>query len=130
VDAMLEKIPGISKMNRLRIIQLLEADLNQVLRCTFAQKIRKLANNTPGVISEHQYERSRQTCMTPVLNTLLTVQLLIKKQPSGIVFDKDTKGCYDRIISGIALLCLHQIGYSENSVKLLGSLWAHLEHHV
>jgi hypothetical protein len=31
VDVMLEKIPGISKTNKLQIIQLLEADLNQVL---------------------------------------------------------------------------------------------------
>jgi hypothetical protein len=31
VDAMLEKISGISKTNKLQIIQLLEADMNQVL---------------------------------------------------------------------------------------------------
>jgi hypothetical protein len=55
------------------------------------------------VISKHQYGRSRQTGMTPVLNKLLTVQLLIQKKVSGIVFDNDTKGCVDRIISGIAI---------------------------
>jgi hypothetical protein len=32
VDVMLEKVPGISRSDKLRIIQLLEADLNQVLR--------------------------------------------------------------------------------------------------
>jgi hypothetical protein len=31
IDIMLEKIPGVPRINKLRIIQLLEADLNQVM---------------------------------------------------------------------------------------------------
>jgi hypothetical protein len=46
------------------------------------------------------------------------------------VFDNDAKGCYDRIISGIALACFKMIGYSSNSVRMLGLLWAQLEHHI
>jgi hypothetical protein len=42
-------------------------------------------------------------CLTPILNKLLTVQLLIQKKTNGIVFDNGEKGCYDRIVSGIAL---------------------------
>jgi hypothetical protein len=70
---MLEKIPGVPRINKLRIIQLLEADLNQVLRSAFARHVSKLAQEIPGIISEHQYGRSHQTCLTPVLNKLLTV---------------------------------------------------------
>jgi hypothetical protein len=33
--------------------------------------------------------------MTPVLDKVLTVQLLIQKKVSGFVFDNDVKGCYD-----------------------------------
>jgi hypothetical protein len=68
--------------------------------------------------------------MAPVLNKLMTVQLLIQNQTAGIVFDNDTKGCYNHIISRIVLATLHRIGYSKNSVKMLGLLWAELEHHV
>jgi hypothetical protein len=127
---MLEKIPGVPRINKLRIIQLLEADLNQVLRSVFARNISKLAQETPGIISEHQYGRSHQMCLTPVLNKLLTVQLLIQKKTNRIVLDNDAKGCYDRIVSGIALAALRRIGYSKNSVRMLGLLWAQLEHHV
>jgi hypothetical protein len=130
IDIMLEKLPGVSRINKLIIIQLLEADLNQVLRSAFARNISKLAQETPGIISEHQYGRSHQTCLTPVLNKLLTVQLLIQKKTNGIVFNNDAKGCYDRIVSGIALAALRRIGYSKNSVRMLGLLWAQLEHHV
>jgi hypothetical protein len=108
----------------------MEAYLNQVIRISFARKIAKLAKNHKGIIIHHQYGRAHATCMTPVLNKLLTVQLLIQKSTKGIVFDNDSKGCYDRIISGVALASLHRLGYSKDSVKILGLLWDQMEHHV
>jgi hypothetical protein len=106
VDVMLEKIPGVPCSNKLRIIQFLEADLNQVLRIAFSRNILRLAKDHSGIISEHQYGRANKICLTPVLKKLLTVKLLIQKRTEGIVFVNDAKGCYDRIISGIALACL------------------------
>jgi hypothetical protein len=126
---MLENIPGVSRSDKLRSIQLLEADLNQVLWVAFARNITKLAKQHDGIISEHQYGRAHITCMTPVLNKLLMVQLLIKKRTAGIVFDMPM-GCYDIIISGIVLAALMRIGYTKNSVNILGRLWAELEHHI
>jgi hypothetical protein len=111
MDIMLEKIPGVSRSDKLTIIQLLEADLNQVLRISSARNIGRLAKEHEGIISKHQYGRAYKTCMTPVLNKLLTVKLIIQKKIEGIVFDNDAQGCYDRIISGIALACLRRIGY-------------------
>jgi hypothetical protein len=48
----------------------------------------------------------------------------------GIVIDSDAKGCYDRIIIGIALACLKGIGYWSNSVRMLGLLWAQMAHRI
>jgi hypothetical protein len=130
VDVMLEKVPGIPRSDKLRSIQFLEADLNQVLTIAFARNITRLAKDHEGIISEHQYGRAHKTCMTPVINKLLTVQILVQNKVEGIVFDNDAKGCYDRIISGIALACLKRIRYSSNSVRMLGLLWAQLEHDI
>jgi hypothetical protein len=69
----LENISGVPRINKLRIIQLLEADLKQVLQSAFARNNSKVAQETPGFISEHKYGRYHQTCLTPVLNKLLTV---------------------------------------------------------
>jgi hypothetical protein len=80
VDVMLEKAPGISRSDKLRIIQILEADLNQVIRIAFARNITCLAKEYEGIISEHQYGRAHSTCMTLVLNKLLKIQLLIQKK--------------------------------------------------
>jgi hypothetical protein len=114
VDVILEKVPGISRSDKLRIIQLLEADINQVLRIAFARNIKRMVEEHEGIISEHQYLRAHKTCMTPVLNKLLTNQILIQKKVEGIVFDNNAKGCYDIIISGIVLACLKRSGYSNN----------------
>jgi hypothetical protein len=121
---MLEKIPGVVRSNKLQIIQLLEADLNQVLRIAFTRNIAKLAKNNKGIISDHQYGRAHSTCMNPVFKKLLTVQLLIQKRTESIIFDNDAKGCYNIIISGVALASQRRLGYSEESVKMLGLLWA------
>jgi hypothetical protein len=130
IDLTLEKIPGAVRSNKLRIIHLLEADLNQVLRIAFAKNIDKLAKNNKGIISDHQYNRAHATCTTPVLKKLLTAQLLVQKRTEGIVFDNDSKGCYNRIISGVALASLRILGYSKESVKMLGLLWDQMENHV
>jgi hypothetical protein len=116
VDIMLEKVPGIARSNKLRIIQLLEADVNQVLRAAFARNISKSAQNHKGVISNHQYGRSYRTCISPILNKILTIQILIQKRTNKIVFDNNAKGCYDRIISGISLASVRQLGYLKNLV--------------
>jgi hypothetical protein len=59
----------------------------------------------------------------------LTVQLLIQKRTEGIVFDNDAKGCYDRIISDVTMASVRRLGYSKESVKMLGLLRAQMEHH-
>jgi hypothetical protein len=68
--------------------------------------------------------------VTPVLNKLVTVKLLIQKRTYGILFDNDAKGCYDRIFSGVALAALLRLGYFNESVKMLGLLLAQMEHNV
>jgi hypothetical protein len=130
INVMLENISGVSTSEKLWIIRLFEADLNQALRVALARNIIKLSKQHEGIIREHQYGRAHKTCMNPVLNKLLMVQLLIRTRTPGMVFDNNAKGCYDIIISGIALAALPRLGYSKNSANLLGRLWAELEHHA
>jgi hypothetical protein len=91
VDVMIEKVLGTKRSDKLRIIQLLEADINQVLSIAFARNITRLAKYHEGIISEHHYGRAHKTCMIPVLNNLMTIQILIQKKVQGIVFDNYAK---------------------------------------
>jgi hypothetical protein len=82
------------------------------------------------VISKHQYGRSHKRYISPVLNKLLTIQLLIQKKTNGIVFNNNAKGCYDQSVSGISLATLRRLGYSKESVRMLGLLWAQMQHNI
>jgi hypothetical protein len=130
IDVMLEKITGVLRMNKQHIIQFLEADLNQVLRISFATNITKLARGNEGIISNHQYGRSHKTCIVPILNKLLPIQFLTQKKVNGIVLSNDAKGRYDRIISGVSLATLWRLDSSRNSVRMLVLLWAKMRHHI
>jgi hypothetical protein len=127
---MLEEIPRVVQSKKLRIIQLLQADLNQVLRIAFTRDIARLAKNHDGVISKHQYDQPHRTFLSPVLNKLLTIQLLKQKKTHEIVFDNDAKGCYHRTVSGISLATLHRLGYSNESLGMLRLIWAKMQHHI
>jgi hypothetical protein len=54
VDVMLQKVPRISRSEKLHILQKLEADLNLVLMIAFARNIMRIAKEHEGIISEHQ----------------------------------------------------------------------------
>jgi hypothetical protein len=104
--------------------------MNQFLRIAFSRNITRLSKIHEGVISKHQYGRSHKTCISPVLNNLLAIQLLIQKKTNRIVFDNDAKGCYNCILSGISLATLRRLGYSKESVRMVGLLWAQMQHHI
>jgi hypothetical protein len=123
IDVMLKNIPGVVRSNKLRIIQLLEADLHQVLRIAFARNTTTLAQEHEGIISNHQYGRAHKMCMSQVLNKFITIQLLIQKKVNGIVFDNDTTG-------GVALSTLRRLGYFKESVRILGLLWDQKQYHI
>jgi hypothetical protein len=55
INVMLENMPGVSRSDKLRIIQLLEVDLNQVLCVVFARNITKLVKHHNAIISDHRY---------------------------------------------------------------------------
>jgi hypothetical protein len=105
---MLENIQSVVRTKKLRIIQLLEADLNQLLRIAFARNITNLARDNEGVLSNHQYGRSHKTCISPILNKLLKIQRLMQNKVNGIVFDNNVKGCYSRISSGGSMATLQR----------------------
>jgi hypothetical protein len=61
IDVVLNNILGVVRSEKLQLIQLLEADLNQVLHIAFTRDITKLSKQHMGIVSEHEHGRSYQT---------------------------------------------------------------------
>jgi hypothetical protein len=105
------------------------------MRIAFTWNMNKLAKKHTGVISEVASVWSiqsdimydlcpEQTDDGPIANPKEI------RQPESYLTMTPKYFIYDRSISGIVIAALRCIGYSKNSVIMLGLLWAELEHHV
>ena len=75
LSLMLEKDKGKPKLNRLRIIQLFEADYNFTLGLVFGQRLTKFASEHCG-LNQSQYGSMRgRQCQSAVLNKILTYDI-------------------------------------------------------
>lgn len=115
---MIEKIPGLSRLDKLRVIHLIEVDYNLILKIIWARKTvwnshnKRLLNNgqagsRPGcraidvaVQKEMRYNYSKLT-----RTDLLTI-------------DNDAKSCFDRILCNVAMLISQYFGISSQLCDL------------
>ena len=110
IHFMIEKLPGIPRINKLRIIQLIEADLNAYLKVKIGKHLMNIGedNNTLG----DQMHRGRAHRTTT--DALVTQQLVndISKQTltSITVMNLDATKCYDRIFPAFATLTMARMG--------------------
>jgi hypothetical protein len=78
IDVMLDKVPGVDRSNKLRIIQLPEADFNQVLMIVFTMNICSPMVTSESSASVSMVDPTRRVSHF-FLNKLLMIQLLIQK---------------------------------------------------
>jgi hypothetical protein len=115
---MIEKTPGVSRLDKLRVIHIFEADYNLILKIMWSRKaIWKIHNNNllndgqagshPGcraidvaIQKEMKYNYSKLT-RTP----LITV-------------DNDAKSCFNRILCNVAMLVSQYYGITQNMCSL------------
>ena len=107
---MLEKELGALKVPQLQVIQLLESDKNQALRIILARRISHLAEDD-NQISDMQYGSWHgKMGISPLLNKVLTYNILCQTKEMGATLDFDALRCFDRIIQCLALLITRQFG--------------------
>ena len=80
-------------MERLRTIQLVEADLNMVLTIIFGRRLVHHAD-AKGFLPKSQFgSRPGVACISAVLIKTLTFDLLRQLRQDACVFNNDAKGC-------------------------------------
>jgi hypothetical protein len=92
---MLEKEPGNPKQHRLQIVALLESDYNQLQRILLARRLIHHMEDAK-LMHDMQYgSRPSRMCISPVLNKVLSFDIVRQTKVNGAFIENNAIGCYD-----------------------------------
>jgi hypothetical protein len=109
LDVMLEKKPGIRKINTLQAILLYEADFNQNNKCLGREMLYR-AEDHQAVAREQFGSRKNLSATDQSLNKALTFDFWRQLRQNGALCSNDAKSCYDCIVHNCASLCMQRVG--------------------
>ena len=96
LQVMLEKVAGICLVDKLRSIQLYEADLNWYMKFIFNDiALEKL--NALGLLPEEHYSRKGSTAEDACLEKTLTLDISRQSRTPMALISVDAAQCYDRV---------------------------------
>jgi len=72
-DVMLEKTPGVPRIHRLRVIQIIEANLNQCLLILFTRPMTYTAEKY-NLLHPSQWATRNQNCTSAVLSKVINLE--------------------------------------------------------
>ena len=102
---MLEKTPGVIKVDKLHAILLMEADFDFFNGLMFAGQMMRQVESL-GCISEECYgSQKNHEAVDVAINRCLIADILRQKQLPGAVASVDAEMCYDRITHAAGSLC-------------------------
>jgi hypothetical protein len=116
---MLEKIPGLPRLDKIRVIQIFEADLNLTLGILWGRKMIQNGEKYKKFGNEQWGSRPGKQALDPALLKKLTYDYAHSTRTNLATFDNDAKACYDRIIMPLAALRAQQMGLSQETTNTL-----------
>lgn len=129
LDVMLEKKPGVRKINTLRAILLYEADFNQNNK-RLGREMLFRAETAQAVAQEQFGSRKNLSATDQSLNKALTFDIWRQLRQNGALCSNDAKSCYDRIVHNCASLCMQRVGTPTLPIVSMLSTIQQLSHHV
>jgi len=128
-DVMLKKNPGVPILHRLRVIHLIEADLNQCLLILFTRPMVHTSDQY-SLIHQSQWSMRNQNCTSAILSKTINLEYSrITKSPMGWI-KNDAKGCFDCIIPSIAVINYRRYGAPTNGCHALAKICNGLKHTI
>ncbi len=107
---MLKKQAGNPQIDRLRVIQLLEADMNLAFRILWGRKVIHNALNH-NIASPWQFgSKPGESVQSVLLLKVLSHDYLRLTRTNAAVFNNDARACYDCIIPSLGLAATERFG--------------------
>ena len=115
VTTMIPKDMGATKIHRIRVINLYEADYNLVLAIKWRELMHQMNQELTQHPDQHGSRPGHDATTLPFLEELL-YDIARLSRTSIINFDNDAASCYDHIVPGFAGLVSRSHGQSKNIV--------------
>jgi hypothetical protein len=115
---MIEKTPGVSRLDKLRVIHIFEADYNLLLKIMWSRKaIWKIHNN--NLLNDGQ-AGSRPGCRAIDVAIQKEMKYNYSKltRTPLVTVDNDAKSCFDRILCNVAMLVSQFYGISRKMCRV------------
>jgi hypothetical protein len=127
---MLEKIPGKPMLHKLRVIHILEADYNLVLKEIFGRRLMWQCESH-GRLGDLQdgFRKGRSTTRT-LLHNELFADFNKRRRINNFIGMTDISGCFDRIIPSLISLLNRKNGCPENAVTMHAATLKNAQYHL
>jgi hypothetical protein len=124
VDAILEKISGQPRLEKLPIIMLYEADFKFVLKLIWAKRLVWNAEYHKVLGNSNHGSQPGWQCADTLMEKLLVYEFARLTRTSVITVENDAKSCYDRIIKTLSMVACIAVG-----LPLLAAVMHNKTHH-
>jgi hypothetical protein len=129
VSVMIAKDTGSSKIERLRVIHLFEADYNFTLKLLWGKRLVQQGEDNQ-CFGHQQFARPGHQCIDAVHKKTLTYDIARILATNLAVLDNDATGCYDRIIVALGMIAALRLGMPRNAVRMHAQALAKMKYFV
>jgi hypothetical protein len=130
IDCMLEKDPGNPKIGRLRLIVIVEGDMNGTLKIIWNHRLVPTAEKT-NFLSPVQFgNRKGRTALDALLMKIVTMDCIRLFRLNGAILNNDAAACYDRMIPALTAVHLKALGFPDNATRTSVLLNQRAKHHI
>ena len=130
ISVMIEKIPNNPDINKLRTIQLMEADFNLVMGILWNSRLQRQAERYNELGNEQYGVRKgfQAIDMVAIKNNLFAISEA--SRTSLAMCDMDAKACFDRVVMPLALLRSQQLGIPAEICDWIWHVFREMRYHI
>jgi hypothetical protein len=127
---LIEKIPGIPRIDKLRVIHLYEADWSLIQKFFVAHKLNNLAAKQKTIPKEQAGGRPGRSAIELAACRVFMFETMRLQRLSGAVLYNDAKACYDRVIENLSNLALMKQGLPLQLAKLHSQTFQQIHYYI
>jgi hypothetical protein len=130
VNALIEKIPGMPMINKLRVIHLIESDFNLLIGILFGRRMMQAGEELNAFGDDQDGCRAGRKATDTLLGKLLRYSICRLTLTDYATFDNDAKSCFDRIVMLPVSLIAQRLGMHPKACELFIKTLRSVRYHV